>query len=1115
MALIGRNAWPALVHIAVLTLVISFSWVLSASSQPATLPTLPGPSTDLPKPATQLLGAELAPPRILPPPIAEVSLKPKPALLPKGAHAIFPAFDGDGFFESITRPSADSVAPLPTAQMVFDREAIPFLNAIGFKRPSNRFRIPEHRGVQKPVTNPEALARVLCRSSRTAKQEGAQQICDMLTQKKEATPGVKKSFRGPLGMTSKEFSDTLRRGQREYFFPQIEGTCPEDHPDPVLRAIPRSVPLEHSGIRATGWEGKAIRSVSGRVINTYLVTNIIKLDHQQAVTFGRSALQKILDDKKDLWRVEQTVAPPPELLLIPFGVSMKAHPRCGHPQLTDRVRPGLKYAYRMVLIVTLPEKLGGRGVFYLWLDAETGHILELVPRMGSATADGQTFLLDPGSLDAAGVVAYEDVTFPIDDPSAATEGMYRLQLSGKFHRIELKDGVGSNVERPSTNFRIPVVIDPNYDPSGVRNVACMAPSNPGEAARNREFQEVDLMATLSRYREVFNSGPKLSEFPGKGLDIHYNKTSMGCDAGSDNDGFYFGVCQGATHADCPNVNNPDPVNKPFDADLNPVHDHTVVAHEVGHQLTGIQYKYPGQLPSSPQMPEVIVLDGDVTSSDRPYDWCHGPTVEGRMPPAGVKADPCPKPTDPHIFHDFADAWSQVLENTNCFGGWFGKNRGGIDQSKYCTKHNELNDWPRLSEIGMTFDSSLPLVQDHFPEHRLNAASLNQISSGAMTYSDMQIAGAALWAVRQGLIRLEPVVMGEMLYLVRFIDTLEKAGWLGTLTRITLPSSALVYTDRDVYRSLVELEVKMASQWEPSPAASGSTVNKVAAGFARAGIFMIPWACLDVAPATPCVAPYQSGADAVIDVDKDVVMRSDNPPTFHIWTGPAYRFDGTDTASMANPAPCNTQYKIEISSAPAFPAAVTKTSTGTVTTGCHGAWLPDASEWNAVKGVSGQTSVYYRVTTRNMSMQVPTCPANSISSDVRISTCPASGLFGSFEPPSVLVTPVVDTIPPSAPTNLSISMVSSSQIDISWSASTDNVSVAGFTVVRNGTVTMPITSLQFQDRGLSPSTTYSYTVQAFDAAGNLSAQSASVSASTMPEASGGSDFSARCACLSGL
>jgi len=92
------------------------------------------------------------------------------------------------------------------------------------------------------------------------------------------------------------------------------------------------------------------------------------------------------------------------------------------------------------------------------------------------------------------------------------------------------------------------------------------------------------------------------------------------------------------------------------------------------------------------------------------------------------------------------------------------------------------------------------------------------------------------------------------------------------------------------------------------------------------------------------------------------------------------------------------------------------------------------------------------------------------------------------------TPQVTT-PPSAPTNLTAVASSSSEIDLSWTASTNNVGVTGYQVFRNSVQIATSTLTTYADTGLTASTTYTYTVEAFDAAGNVSATSNSAIATT--------------------
>src|SRR5262249_4027744 len=99
------------------------------------------------------------------------------------------------------------------------------------------------------------------------------------------------------------------------------------------------------------------------------------------------------------------------------------------------------------------------------------------------------------------------------------------------------------------------------------------------------------------------------------------------------------------------------------------------------------------------------------------------------------------------------------------------------------------------------------------------------------------------------------------------------------------------------------------------------------------------------------------------------------------------------------------------------------------------------------------------------------------------------------PPASPPPPTADTSPPSVPTGVAATAVSGTQINLSWLASTDNVGVSGYKVFRNGTQVGTATITSYQDAGLSGGSTYGYTVAAYDAAGNASAPSSSVSVTT--------------------
>ena len=92
--------------------------------------------------------------------------------------------------------------------------------------------------------------------------------------------------------------------------------------------------------------------------------------------------------------------------------------------------------------------------------------------------------------------------------------------------------------------------------------------------------------------------------------------------------------------------------------------------------------------------------------------------------------------------------------------------------------------------------------------------------------------------------------------------------------------------------------------------------------------------------------------------------------------------------------------------------------------------------------------------------------------------------------------LTDTTPPTVPTGLAVSPISTSQINLSWTASTDDVGVTGYGVFRNGSEIATTSATSYSDTGLTAATLYSYGLNAFDAAGNLSTQSTSVSTTTL-------------------
>jgi chitodextrinase len=89
----------------------------------------------------------------------------------------------------------------------------------------------------------------------------------------------------------------------------------------------------------------------------------------------------------------------------------------------------------------------------------------------------------------------------------------------------------------------------------------------------------------------------------------------------------------------------------------------------------------------------------------------------------------------------------------------------------------------------------------------------------------------------------------------------------------------------------------------------------------------------------------------------------------------------------------------------------------------------------------------------------------------------------------------DTTAPSTPTSLTASGTTSNSTNLTWTASTDNVAVIGYDVYQGTVLKATVASANYTVTALSPATTYSFTVRARDAAGNISSASNAVSVTT--------------------
>ncbi len=133
----------------------------------------------------------------------------------------------------------------------------------------------------------------------------------------------------------------------------------------------------------------------------------------------------------------------------------------------------------------------------------------------------------------------------------------------------------------------------------------------------------------------------------------------------------------------------------------------------------------------------------------------------------------------------------------------------------------------------------------------------------------------------------------------------------------------------------------------------------------------------------------------------------------------------------------------------------------------GTWDP-ANDWSAVGLGSG----------------------NAVTQTDRIVLRQGSKLVWGVEPSGI-----ADSEPPGTPTQLTASAVTGSSVTLSWTASTDNVGVSGYDVLNGTTVVGSTTTTSLQVTGLTPDTSYTFSVRAKDASGNVSVASAPVTVRT--------------------
>jgi fibronectin type 3 domain-containing protein len=148
------------------------------------------------------------------------------------------------------------------------------------------------------------------------------------------------------------------------------------------------------------------------------------------------------------------------------------------------------------------------------------------------------------------------------------------------------------------------------------------------------------------------------------------------------------------------------------------------------------------------------------------------------------------------------------------------------------------------------------------------------------------------------------------------------------------------------------------------------------------------------------------------------------------------------------------------------------------------------------------SNYVQIATPSATSFADTSVASATPYSYRVRARDANNIPSGYSGTASAATP--DTVAPSSPSNLTAAAAGSTQINLTWTASTDNVSVTGYELERcqgvdctNFAQIAAPASTAYSDTGLSPDTSYSYRVRATDGAANLSGYSNTASTTTAP------------------
>ncbi|MFB9241371.1 hypothetical protein IV454_07770 [Massilia antarctica] len=485
-------------------------------------------------PDTRLVATGPGPSEVVFPSIETPNIKPgrAPAVdlraLPKGAQVSLPNQDMGHVF---MRVPPTEVVTLSGAE-VADKVIVPLLSALHFDGGMRRLRRAPEAGLPQTRPQLDGVAQLLAleyQGNEKATRPRTLDMVDAFLGKRAPTDDVERNLLIARGLTYAQYKADIERQEIIYPFMQVDG----------------DVPIEHTLLLASRWEGQGVTSVRGSLIHRYSIANLRPQSADGADLRAYAALSKVRGiDSVDGKRVLDG----PSLVLLPYGNDSAGG-------------VSLRYAWRMVV-----EAISfGRPVpFRVWSDAATGTILKMRPLVSDVTATGNVWRRDPGTG------ATQVRSFTVDP---AVGGQYTLKLAGVVSRVDHQgDGFDAEDVSISSTLGGSSATLANFNQAPINNGAsavCASGANP-------RFQQVNYFGVFHvNWKQSLAHGI-YTPFPTSPWNPRIESASAGCNAWSS---MNFGACQGYFDAACPNYSDGTTSTTNF---MNFAHDNTVVGHELAH-----------------------------------------------------------------------------------------------------------------------------------------------------------------------------------------------------------------------------------------------------------------------------------------------------------------------------------------------------------------------------------------------------------------------------------------------------------------------------------------------------------------------------------------------------